>query len=364
MPRKGENIYKRKDGRWEGRVIECYNEFGKAKYKSFYGNSYTAVKEKIKLYSPINRSALVSAAEDLFCNCASKWLSVVKLKCKISTYNKYSSICKNHIFPIIGHIQVSTVTAEQIEYIVKSKPQLSSKTKNDILCVVKMILLYAQSCGFTVANVRSLSVRQTDRQIRVLTLDEQRVIMSYLLNDTNLCKLGVYLSLCTGIRIGELCALKRENISFDDSLLKVRGTMQRVQIEDGAEKTAVIISEPKSRKSLRDIPLPEFICTFFKQYYENMPQKAYLLTGRQDKFVEPRLLEYRFKKYMSECGLNDVNFHALRHTFATRCVENGFEIKTLSEILGHVNVNITLNRYVHSSMDLKRVNMEKLTGVF
>ncbi len=88
-----------------------------------------------------------------------------------------------------------------------------------------------------------------------------------------------------------------------------------------------------------------------------MKPNDYILTGKSNKFIEPRLLEYHFKNYVKSCELEDVNFHALRHTFATRCVEAGFDIKTLSEILGHVNVNITLNRYVHSSMEFKRTTV-------
>ncbi len=364
MPRKGENIYKRKDGRWEGRVIERYDELGRAKYKSFYADSYSLVKEKVKAYSPVFHPKKIDLKDQFFSDYAEKWLDTVKLKCKISTYNKYHNICKNHIIPEIGKYNIEAITVKQVENTVCGKSYLSAKTQNDILSIIKMILYYAQSCGCKVVNVKGLSVRQSNIQTRVLSLEEQKIITNYLFTDTDLCKIGVYLSLCTGIRIGELCALKRENISFEDSILKVRGTMMRVQLEGSKQKTAVIISEPKSKNSLRDIPLPDFISAFFKLYYDKLPPKAYLLTGKQDKFIEPRLLEYRFKKYTKSCGLDDVNFHTLRHTFATRCVENGFEIKTLSEILGHVNVNITLNRYVHSSMNLKRMNMEKLINVF
>lgn len=364
MPRKGENIYKRKDRRWEGRIIVRYDEFGKAKYKSFYAGTYTAVKEKMNSYMTNNTVNFCSPENILISYYVNKWLNIVKLRCKISTYNKYRSICKNHIIPVIGKCRIDALTLEQIEHTVGLKAELSAKTQNDILCVIKMILYYAQSEGHMVVNTKGLSIRQSSVQMRVLSRDEQKTVTKYLLTDTDLCKAGVYLSLCTGLRIGELCALKRENISFDNMTLSVRGTMQRVQVDDEHSKTKVIVTEPKSRKSIRDIPLPEFICDFFKKYYDKLSQDTYLLSGRSDRFIEPRLLEYRFRKYMKACSLYDVNFHALRHTFATRCVENGFEIKTLSEILGHINVNITLNRYVHSSMELKRSNMEKLCNVF
>lgn len=211
--------------------------------------------------------------------------------------------------------------------------------------------------------MNGICIRQEYKTMRVLTAFEQHKLTSVLLHDTDLCKLGIYLALCTGIRIGELCALKRENIQFETGLLTVRNTMQRVQIENFNSKTVVIITEPKSKNSVRDIPLPSFIIDICKKYYDMLNSSDYLLTGTA-KFMEPRSLQYRFKKYIKESELENVNFHALRHTFATRCVENGFEIKTLSEILGHVNVNITLNRYVHSSIDLKRINMERMSNIF
>ena len=117
-----------------------------------------------------------------------------------------------------------------------------------------------------------------------------------------------------------------------------------------------------SHCSRRELPLPEFLCKVLKKFRTD--DRCFLLSGDSEKFIEPRNLSYSFKKYVRECGLKNVNFHAMRHTFATRCVESGFDIKTLSEILGHSSVKITLDRYVHSSMELKRKNMEKLAEIF
>ena len=135
--------------------------------------------------------------------------------------------------------------------------------------------------------------------------------------------------------------------------------MQRIQNtgNGGTSKTKIVISEPKSQCSIRDIPLPSFIVDIAKPFITS--PKTYILTG-SEQYIEPRTMQNRFKRYIKESQINDANFHALRHTFATRCVEVGFEIKSLSEVLGHANVNITLNRYVHSSFELKRSNMSKL----
>ncbi len=197
--------------------------------------------------------------------------------------------------------------------------------------------------------------------MRVLTPSEEEVLIRVLLDNMDLYKFGVMLSLYTGIRIGELCALQWENLCLSSATLKVRKTMQRIQDKstEAISKTKVIITEPKSQCSIRDIPLPAFVLDLARQF-ESSP-KAFVLSGDKCRYIEPRTMQNHFKQYIRDSGIDDANFHTTRHTFATRCVEVGFDIKTLSEILGHANVNITLNRYVHSSFDLKCSNMSKLS---
>ena len=195
----------------------------------------------------------------------------------------------------------------------------------------------------------------------VLTIQEQKKLTSLLLDSTDLYKLGILISLYTGIRIGELCALKWENINLSNKTLKINETMQRIQNMNPNEntKTKIVITEPKSSGSIRDIPIPVFLIPVIKEFQDK--PDTYLLTGKRNKYIEPRTMQNCFKRFIKESGLRSVNYHALRHTFATRCVEVGFELKSLSEILGHSNVNITLNRYVHSSFELKSINMNKLS---
>ncbi|MCD7731344.1 MAG: site-specific integrase [Oscillospiraceae bacterium] len=226
MSRKGENIYKRKDGRWEGRIIVKHN-CGKAVYKSFYGNSYKAVKAKMAQYSPMsawgdleNRVTKKISVDDY----AEQWLYSVKLRCKVSTYNKYRGIYRNHIFPEIGDYNISDVTAEDAMNIISKKSFLSSQTQNDILLVIKMILSYAALNKCETASLKGLTVHRDDTKMRVITAKEQNLLIDFLTQNPDLCKIGVYLSLCTGIRIGELCALKRKNISLDNKILYVRAT--------------------------------------------------------------------------------------------------------------------------------------------
>ena len=165
------------------------------------------------------------------------------------------------------------------------------------------------------------------REMRVLSREEQERFAAYLMKDMGECKFGVLLTLSTGIRIGELCALRWGNI---------------------------LLSE-------RTIPLTDFAAELCARMTPGC-EDAYVLTGTRE-YMEPRALQYRMEKYTRACALEGVHFHTLRHTFATRAVEVGFEIKSLSEILGHASTKVTLDRYVHSSMQLKRDNMNKLAAV-
>lgn len=161
----------------------------------------------------------------------------------------------------------------------------------------------------------------------------------------------------------ELCALRWENISLKDNTIKICSTMQRLKDinTDQESKTKIVIGSPKSDTSTRTIPISETAADLCRKMNPQSPA-AFVLTGNLH-YMEPRTLQYRMERYTETCGLDGVHFHTLRHTFATRCVEVGFEVKSLSEILGHANTTITLDRYVHSSMELKRDNMNKLVTV-
>lgn len=153
------------------------------------------------------------------------------------------------------------------------------------------------------------------------------------------------------------------DISLEEGTLAVKGTMQRLKNPDtkGKNKTRVVISDPKSFSSARVIPLSPLARKLCREFAGE--PDAFVLSGRVDKLVEPRIMQHRMDNYARDCGLENVHFHTLRHSFATRCVEVGFEIKSLSEILGHASPQITLARYVHSSLDLKRENMAKLEKI-
>lgn len=374
MSRKGENIYKRKDGRWEGRYICSYGENGKPKYRYVYAATYRETKQKLeerKICGEGVRTEDMPSFNTPYGQILNAWLQSTRINIKESTYARYFRLIETHIRPPLGKYPVCKISTQLIEGVIRDqlgngrldgKGGLSPKTVTDMLTIIKSSIEYARYNGFSViCDLRRLTIKKNDKEMRVLTRAEQSALVKVLLADTDRYKFGVLLSLYTGIRIGELCALRWEDINIPAATLKVRKTMQRIQDTGvgAASKTKVIITEPKSRCSIRDIPLPQFIVDTAGRFADH--PKAFVLSGDKNRYVEPRTMQNHFKAYVKESKIEDANYHALRHTFATRCIEVGFEIKTLSEVLGHANVNITLNRYVHSSFDLKCANMNKLS---
>lgn len=374
MSKKGENIYKRKDGRWEGRYIRAYGENGKAKYGYVYAATYREAKQKLEEKKCCGDNLQVESAPNcntLYREILDAWLRSTCINIKESTYARYFRLIETHIRPSLGNYPVCKISTRLIEGFIRDqlssgrldgKGGLSPKTVTDILTIIKSSMEYARYNRLDIfCDLRKLTIKKKDKEMRVLTQAEQSALANVLLTDTDRYKFGVILSLYTGIRIGELCALRWEDISIPSATLKVRKTMQRIQNTSvgATAKTKVIITEPKSQCSVRDIPLPQFIVEIARRFVAH--SKAFVLSGDRNRYIEPRTMQNHFKAYVKESGIEDTNYHALRHTFATRCIEVGFEIKTLSEILGHANVNITLNRYVHSSFDLKCANMNKLS---
>lgn len=373
MARTGENIYKRKDGRWEARYIASYDGNGKARYKYLYAHTYTEVKSKLfkaQNYTALSNDENKSKDKGKYEYWLDEWLRTKRLGVKESTYIRYRNTIENHIKPDLGKYPISKISTSLMEQFVSHKLQngrkdgnggLSPKSMSDIMVIIKESFKYAQSYGIIViCSFDRILFKKSTQEMRVLSLLEEQRLLSVLYKDFDRYKLGVFICLYTGIRIGELCALQWKNVSLSENAIKIEYTMQRLQSEEpnAIQKTRIIITEPKSCAALRTIPLPDFVIDLIKPFAGS--PNAYVLSGECKTIIEPRTMQNRFKTYLDEGKIQDANFHSLRHTFATRCIEAGFDVKTLSEILGHSSVKITLDKYVHSSMQLKRNNMEKL----
>lgn len=377
MPRKGENIYKRKDGRWEARYIKQRTPGGKAIYGYVYARSYKEVKSKLHLCLTAATTGIIEIPKDhlespIFETIAREWYSSILPQVKESTKNKYGNLLDSYIIPAIGNFPINSLTydtiAEQANSFLaaggRNSTGLSAKTVSDILSVIRCILKYAARNGITVVcDAGSIQVKRCTKEMRVLSRSEQTQLCHYLYSDLNACNIGILLSLFTGIRIGELCALRWEDISLQEQTMRIHQTMQRVQDKTSStQKTKVVITSPKSASSIRTIPLPEDLVGILEEY--KTTDSGFFLTNSHDKYIEPRTMQNKFKSALKCSSIESINFHALRHTFATRCVELGFDVKSLSEILGHASVNITMNRYVHPSLELKKQNMQRLSELF
>lgn len=371
MPKKGENIYKRKDGRWEGRYIKSRTESGKIIYGYVYARSYRETKEKQKAKIASYASQITNKNEHVFSNIASEWFESIKLHTKTSTQNKYHNMLTNYILPEYGNQPFNTITYEFIEahckFLLESGGKkgngLSPKTVSDVLAIIRNISKFAIRKGIYVANdANAVQIRQDIKPMRVLNKAEQSQLCEYILKKPEACSIGILVCMFTGLRIGEICALRWEDISFSDQSIYIHHTLQRIQMHRGhGAKTEVIVTTPKSSCSIRKIPLPDEILEIL--VLNKKASSGYVLTNDEYKFIEPRTMQNKFKKILKAAGIENANFHALRHTFATRCVELGFDVKSLSEILGHATVNITMNRYVHPTYEMKKENMKKLSGL-
>ncbi|MDO4324725.1 MAG: site-specific integrase [bacterium] len=373
MPKKGENIYKRKDGRWEGRYIKGRKPDGKAIYGYVYAKTYRDVKEALKKAHSITLVTKYTTEnqyhDSLLKDIAEDWLKATIPQIKESTAVKYQNILKNYIIPELGEMPIYCLTYTHLEAFSNillskggiKKKGLSAKTVADIMTVLRSILRFAAKNGSLVpCDGSSIKIKKKMKEMRIFTRTEQEILYAYLLSNLNAPNMGILVCMFTGLRVGEICALHWEDISIHEQTIHVHQTMQRLQVKEGFSKTRVMITTPKSSCSVRTIPVPENIMKIITKYQTS--STGYFLTGCNDHFIEPRTMQNRFKHVLSVCGIQNANYHVLRHTFATRCVELGFDIKTLSEILGHASVNITMNRYVHPTMELKRENMKRLSA--
>lgn len=322
----------------------------------------------------VNMNATVSCYSvqetPLFEQAAALWLESVRYTVKQSTYQQYWRLVTLHIIPAFRGIPAGLLGEDEIiRYIEHGLTKgrldqaggLSPKTLRDILTVLKSVLRFLQRRQWTEQTRFDIPLPKLEpKEIEILSEGQQFALETFLNHpDSGLCGLGVLVCLYTGLRIGEICALRWGDIHFESASLKVRQTMLRLSSgENGG--TQVILDTPKTASSMREVPLP--VCLLSKLYpFRGLYQPdAFFLTGNTLHYVEPRTYQYRFKRYLKQAGLPDMKFHILRHTFATRCIALGFDPKTLSEILGHADVNTTLKRYVHSSLEMKRSQMERL----
>ena len=290
------------------------------------------------------------------------WKDEKKLYVKTSTMAAYSLIIQNHLEPCFENLDDVTPCSVQSLVDSKMKDGLNVATIKGILIVLKMILKFGEKQGWIGHQLIEVKfpTQRMRHQTDVLSLCEEQRMLDYLSSHHGKYNLGLQICLFTGMRIGEVCALRWEDVDINAGTIRIRRTVHRVYvIDDGPKHSELTLDYPKTAGSYREIPVIRDLADILTKYSEGAIGKHYVISGLPNP-TEPQTMRNHFKKVAATLGLSMRRFHGLRHTFATRCVESKCDYKTLSSILGHANVSTTLNLYVHPGMEQKRKCVEDM----
>lgn len=364
MARKGENIRKRKDGRWEGRYSLCID--GNKKTYSVYARTYSEIKKKLAYAKETAQSIPKAAAaaskigNDLFRDIAMAWLQYIREKRKYSTYVKYKNLYDKYLTELDDLLFADLSKYRIAEMLTALNAKETPVLKNAVYGILNQMIRYGNDqCGYSITPFSWKREPSKKKAVEIFNISEQQKLLKVLYEGTDNYKKGIIVCLFTGLRLGEISALKWSNIDFETGTLLVNMTVQRIAAEGYPTKTILYESPPKSDCSIREIPLSGDIIKILK----SIPRRGiYVLNA--DRPMEPRTYENKLKSYLHEAGIPPRNFHTLRHTFATNCIESGMDVKSLSEILGHADVQLTLNRYVHPTIETKRHHMNSLCAAY
>lgn len=293
------------------------------------------------------------------------WLKSNRIRIKKSTFDKYDYIIRTHITPELGTKRIDSLNSFQINDFLNNKLNSGGVASHSPLApsyVSTMSLIISSAIHFAANEDLCSELKNpifkpiaNSRNIQILSPSDYRKLTEYLIENLDETGLGILLALYTGLRIGEVCALKWENIDFKTKIIQVKSTISRI---NNNGKSEYILSDPKTKSSVRDIPIPKKLYECMKPVLSESNSKFVISKGNS--FIIPRTFEYRYHKILTKLEITSINFHSLRHTFATNCISNGMDVKSLSEILGHANTNTTLQIYVHPSMEIKRKQLDKV----
>lgn len=362
MARRGENIYKRKDGRYEGRYVKGRTPNGRTRFGYVYGYQYAEVRRALiakkaqMLQNSIQKSGLTLDAW------ITRWLDgEVQSRVKRSSYQTYCTLYRRHLQPTLGCLLLEGLTADDVRgtLALLNRKKLASTTIRGVLRLLNAAMTSAQEEGLIRQNpCRRIRLRTDERpEQRVLTPREQDQLRAVCAKSGNTAAL---LGLYTGLRLGEVCALQWDDVDPEGKTITIRRTVQRMAQPDGSRRTALSVGTPKTSRSRRVVPIPDFL---LKQLQTMQSDKhSPWVFSSNGQAAEPRTIQRRLAATARVLGLHNVHFHTLRHTFATRLLELGVDVKTVSVLLGHSSTRTTLDFYAHSLQDQQRLAVDRLAG--
>lgn len=280
---------------------------------------------------------------------------------KHSTMCAYMLVLKTHLLPCFG--TMTNIRESDVQQFIMRKLSdgLAKKTVKDAVAVLKAIVKYGAKRKIFPFEEWEINypTESALRKLQILTLYHQRILMHYLIDNSNFQNIGILLALCTGMRIGEVCALRWEDVDFIHKVICVRCTVGRIY-NCKLRLTEKIFSSPKTKDSFREIPVSKQLFSALKEVRKISVSPFVVGNSQQSK--EPRAYRDYFTRLLKRLNIPKITFHGLRHTFATRCIESQCDCKTVSTLLGHSNITTTLNLYVHPNINQKKRCIERMTN--
>lgn len=303
----------------------------------------------------------MDTTEKTFREISAFWLNAKRPLVRHSTLCAYLLSLRTHLLPHFGG--ATSISESDVQQFVLSKCSsgLSTKTVRDIVAVLRSVVKYADKWKMFKAeewDVRNPAPQAKSSRPRVLTMSDQRKLMRHLRERPTAHNMGILLALCTGMRIGEVCALKWDDVDLAQKTITVRHTVGRVYNCE-LKATERVQSSPKTKNSCRELPISRQLHEALRTLRSR--SRSPYVVGSGTRPSEPRSLREHHNRLLRSLGIGHIVFHGLRHTFATRCVESQCDYKTISAILGHANVATTLNLYVHPDISQKRRCVERMS---